>query len=389
MQTDLLHPSAAKGYVGGMIRACQIASEGAPLHSKNIEEYTAFCSFDMFSSVAFGEFPGLASGKSEQEENRKFCERSLSATGLILPMMTSLTELAKNGLGMKSELYSTFEKNFSVSRDIASLKLKNFQKRKENNELLNEFEKNSYSSLALDRFQASKGEEGAINEDDVAEIIVVGLVAALDTTSSLLNWCLFHLATNPEVQAELYREVSRNVAESGTDGLTESCFTKSNSVYLDALLRENHRITPPVAFNLTKQNRTSDVEIHGKTIPKDNTFFLDSRSAGMDPNFVKDPDTFDPSRWFESETKKRKGTPAEFLDHPLYREPFSAGARKCPGSRVANYEAKILLSQLVLDWKISLEDTGETAPKSWRDVSYFAGLTVQPEVPPLSFERRQ
>lgn len=39
MQKDLLNPVAAKGYVPAMIKACEIASKGAPLHAKNINKY--------------------------------------------------------------------------------------------------------------------------------------------------------------------------------------------------------------------------------------------------------------------------------------------------------------------------------------------------------------
>lgn len=214
-------------------------------------------------------------------------------------------------------------------------------------------------------------------------------MAALDTTSAMLNWSLLHLAMNQEVQEALHSEVSRNVANAGAGGLTEDCFTKSNNVYLDAFLRENHRVTPPIGFNLSKENIVDDVEIHGRTIPKGNMFLLDTRSVGLDPDFVEDPDIFDPEKWLKKGVQQRRGTPAEILDHPLYKEPFSAGARKCPGSRVANFEAKILLSQLVLDWKIAFADSGAPKPETWRDVNYMQGLTIQPDIPELSFKRRQ
>jgi len=391
IQSDLLHPSAAKGYVSGLIQACEIASEGAPLHAKKIPEYMAICSFDMFSSVAFGEFPGLASGKSDNEENREFCESTLAGLGVIFPLMINPIEKLKKSIGIPSELYQRFERNFSRSREIAHGKVQTFRRRKANGEFQNQFEETSYANLSIDRYLSKVGEEDALTEDEAAEMIVMGLIAALDTTSAVLNWTIIHLAMNPDVQEELHREVSKNVAESGdAGGLTPACFGKSNNVYLDAILRENHRITPPIVMNLGKENVSGDVEIHGRTIPKNNMFMLDSRSIGMDPAFVSNPDVFDPTRWFKDQVQNRRGTPAEVLDHPLYREPFSAGARKCPGSRVASYEAKILLSQLVLVWKISIADNSQyPKPKSWRDIDYFQGLTIQPEVPELSFERRK
>jgi len=388
MQTDLLSPDAAKGYVPGMIKACQTASQGAPLHANNINGYTAQCSFDMFSSIVFGEFPGLAGRGKKEEQDETFCTSSIAALELIIPMMTDPTERIQRKLGFKSKTYSTFEANFTIARKIASQKIENFKERKANGELQNDFEKNSYASLAIDRYLSSLGEEGALQEDEVGELIMVALVAALDTTSAMLNWCIVHLAMNPHVQEALFEEISSNVTEEGD--LTADYFSsKSKSAYLNALLRENHRITPPIALNLLKENVTDEVVIHDVTLPKQSIVMLDTRSLGMNPDVVEDPDTFDPKRWFDEENVKgRKGTPAEALDHPLYKEPFSAGARKCPGSRVANYEAKTMLSQLVLDWKISLAPDGNKI-QSWRDVPYFNGLTVQPTVPELSFEKRQ
>ncbi len=67
---------------------------------------------------------------------------------------------------------------------------------------------------------------------------------------------------------------------------------------------------------------------------------------------------------------------------------ISAGAKRCAGSRVANYEAKAMLLQLVLDGKFSLALDGNKF-KNWRDVSYFNGLTLQPTVCELLFEKRQ
>mmetsp|Transcript_11169 Transcript_11169/g.23142 ORF Transcript_11169/g.23142 Transcript_11169/m.23142 type:complete len:503 (+) Transcript_11169:97-1605(+) len=317
IQSDLLHPASAKGYASGIIKASQMASEGAPKHAKNVSEYMAYSSFDMFSSVAFGEFPGIATGKGKHEEDEKFCKSTLGGLGLILPLIKNPFELALKKIGIKTKLYSEFERNFGTAREIAHEKVKRFRKRKANDELQDDFEDNSYANLSIDRQLSAVGQEDALREDEAAEMIVVGLVAAVDTTSALLNWTITHLALNPDVQEELYKEISQNVANVGAGTLTVDCFGKSNNVYLDAVLRENHRMTPPIAFNLNKENVMDDVEIHGTIIPKGSMFMLDSRSVGMDPSFVKDPDVFDPSRWLKDAVESRHGTPAKILDHPL------------------------------------------------------------------------
>lgn len=68
---------------------------------------------------------------------------------------------------------------------------------------------------------------------------------------------------------------------------------------------------------------------------------------------VSDPDQFKPDRWLPEAVEARKGTPAAMLDHPFFKGPFSEGARKCPGSRVAKSESLCLLvAQLILDWEM-------------------------------------
>ena len=110
--------------------------------------------------------------------------------------------------------------------------------------------------------------------------------------------------------------------------MTEDVLTKASSPYLHAIMRENHRLTPPVPISITKDNATGDVEVHGVTFAKGSKFVLDARSAGMDPIILGTDrvNTFEPERWLDYAVQKRVGTPAEILDHPLYRDSFSAGA---------------------------------------------------------------
>eukprot|EP00041_Stephanoeca_diplocostata_P017130 m.340910 g.340910 ORF g.340910 m.340910 type:complete len:96 (-) comp20603_c0_seq14:2348-2635(-) len=87
-----------------------------------------------------------------------------------------------------------------------------------------------------------------------------------------------------------------------------------------------------------------------------------------------------------AQVNARKGTVAEVVDHPLLRAPFSAGARMCPGSRVADLEVLLLAAQLVRDYKITLADPTIT---QLSDIPYQTKLTIQPQDHMhLNFERR-
>ena len=64
--------------------------------------------------------------------------------------------------------------------------------------------------------------------------------------------------------------------------------------------------------------------------------------------------------------------------------PFSQGARKCPGSRVANLEGHALLAQWVLDWKMELP-----AGLHFSDVPYDLQTVHTAQLPAIQFTPRQ
>jgi cytochrome P450 len=216
----------------------------------------------------------------------------------------------------------------------------------------------------------------------LVELIDISLIAAIDTTSSLLSWNIMHLAMNQDVQDKLRTELVETVAKHG--GLNSQALKKSSSPYLHAVIRESHRLTPAAPITCMKENSLSEVEIHGTVVPMGSLFCMDAFSVGMDPEFVRDPKGFRPERWLPDAVESRKGTPSEIIDHGFYKDPFSQGSRKCPGSRVASNEVLIMVSQLILDWKIS----APSRFKSVDDVDYMLHGMIHPKLPKLEFTSR-
>ncbi|KAL7546599.1 hypothetical protein ACHAWF_009933 [Thalassiosira exigua] len=102
----------------------------------------------------------------------------------------------------------------------------------------------------------------------------------------------------------------------------------------------------------------------------------------MNPDLIDDPEEFRPKRWCQDAVEVRKGTRREVVDHPFLATPFSQGARRCPGSRVASNEILVMLSQLVLDWKIS------SPISELRDIEHRQRTTLEAKLPNLKFEAR-
>ena len=188
------------------------------------------------------------------------------------------------------------------------------------------------------------------------------------------------MALNPNVQNELYKELSEAVRETGGQ-LTAKTFEKKMTPLLHNVMRESYRLTPPFGSVAFKRASKSDVEIHGEHFPKDSLFVLGNRYN--DPNFIADAKEFKPERWLPKAVEGRKGTPLELMDHAIYRDSFGQGARRCPGSRVATNEVLSMIAQLVLDYEIV------SPVQTLDEISYDMTALVTPIIPPLKFLPRR
>ena len=389
LQTDLLSPQSSKQYILGMVQSAEIASQAISNFSsdenchilQDINEYFNRCAFDMFHSLMFGELSKTADlSSSATEENKEFCLNAVNSLNLMIyQMMTPHENVLGNMLGIQTKTYKEMGRTFEKLFATAERKYRLFRHKFDTDyDSMTALEKNSYLAQAIQR----QKEDPSVTEDQLMEIIKLMLSAAVDTTASPMAWNLCHLAANQDVQSRLYNELSAAIEKTGS--INEEFLKQSTCPYLHAVIRESHRLTPATPIALNKENALSDLEIHGSIIPKDSMITFDNYSLGVDPEYMEDPTVFRPERWLKDAVDARKGTKAEALDHPFYKAPFSQGSRQCPASRVATNEIFILISQLVLDWKI----TAPSNIKCFEDMEYTVGLMIIPNLPKLEFERR-
>ena len=104
----------------------------------------------------------------------------------------------------------------------------------------------------------------------------------------------------------------------------------------------------------------------------------DEKLAG--PN----PQVFDPDRFCDAAVAARKGTRAEFLDHPMACKPFGHGARMCVGSRIAKLEFTSLICRLIQDYSISMDGEANAGKDPIR-LSHTT--TIEYPAPTLSVDR--
>lgn len=386
LQTDMLNPKSAKGFVPAIVVAAEYASNAADLitEGNNLDNYFNICAFDMFNSFMFGEFSKCAdprtSGKSASEENRLYCSHVTEATSLLSRVTMSPYEILMHKIGIETRDLSTFVEHSSKIRNIAFEKIERFMQNKAEGKL-NGYEEASYLSLAIDRQKA----EQTITVEEMKSLCNMALSAAVDTTSTTVKWNIIHLALNQEVQRKLYDELHMNLESSNKQRLDADVISKSVSPYLHHIIRESHRLTPVLAL-MVKTN-SQGIDIHGENMEKGSVLRLDRYAIGINPKIVDKPYEFIPERWIPDAVKERSGSEKEVLDHILLKEPFGQGQRRCPGSRVATNETLVMIAQLVLDWEISIQP--DSGVKSLKDIEYNLELTIVPKMPGMKFKRRK
>jgi len=391
LQTGMLDPVAARGFLPGIVLAAESASSVAPLHSHNVNEYMNYTAFDMFCSFMFGKQMNTTSTsvstdptvRGENKENEQFVIAALGVFEKTNAMNLFPLEflMAKFFPWYKTTKYQALQDDWDTVRDIGLRLIYDFVDRYDRDEL-DEMEKASYLAGAIER----QRESNDITRDEMAELCLIALFVGVDTTSSVTAWNLVHLALNPECQEKLHAELMESLNAKGSNGgtrLNADVIGKKVSPYLHLCFRESHRATPAFSAAMWKGNSHNEVEIHGETLPQGS--MVQMGHISYDEDYIDEPKQFRPERWTAEGVASRKGTKSEVLDHPFMRDPFSQGARRCPGSRVATNEVQAMISQLVLDWKISFTDENIN---SLDDITYDAG-PIKPIIPELKFEPRR
>ena len=201
-----------------------------------------------------------------------------------------------------------------------------------------------------------------ISQDEATEMYMMLTFAAADTTSSLINNVLTHLARNLDVQDKLRAELQSELG--GQDYNVANGGTKLP--YLEQILKENQRLTPSLGFTNVKSKIPRDLVINGYNIPAGTTVIFSTMGIANDERLAgPNPQSFDPDRFSPDNVAVRKGTRAEFLDHPVACKPFGFGARMCVGSRIAKLEYTALICRLIQDYKITMNEE-RSAPERMR-----------------------
>lgn len=223
-----------------------------------------------------------------------------------------------------------------------------------------------------------------MTDEEVLSQMPTFLAAGHDTTSTTLQWVLYALSQNPNVQSRLRSELRTVVVPNtySTEPLDKATLNALNSLpYLDAVIRETLRLYSPVS-GISRTAVCDDVihlekpfvDLHGVLrdtirIPKGHTVMIPFSALHRSPT-IWGPDAlvFRPDRWLGSGPGPLAAAIPGVFSNLLA---FSGGPRSCIGWRFSLLETKVFLHVLVTS--LHFAPTGQI-------ILQKAGVIMRPQV---------
>jgi cytochrome P450 family 3 subfamily A len=168
-----------------------------------------------------------------------------------------------------------------------------------------------------------------LNDREIVGQALIFMLAGYETTSVLMSFFFYVMATEPMVQEKVYDEIRQ---ELGDDEVTHEKLSQLQ--YLDMVINETLRMYPP--FIRFDRVASQNYQLGNYQIPKGCVINVPVYPIHHDPNSWPEPEKFIPERFSPGEKAKR---------HPMAFLPFGDGPRNCVGMRFALLEAKIAMAK--------------------------------------------
>lgn len=194
----------------------------------------------------------------------------------------------------------------------------------------------------LDILLSARDDSGeGLTDQEIRDEVDTFMFAGHDTTASAMMWTLYALAKYPKMQQEVRDELNDILAEKSSveyDDLPKLQFTTR-------FLKESLRMFSPVPA--VNRRLAEPVTIEGVTFPAETVIDILPYSLHHNPAVWENHNEFDPDRFLTERFAEKD--PFSFL-------PFSAGQRNCIGQHFAMNEIKVVVTQAVRRFEISLDN---------------------------------
>jgi len=193
----------------------------------------------------------------------------------------------------------------------------------------------------LDMLLHAQYEDGTTmtNEQLIDEILIL-FVAGHETTANALTFTLKLLAQNKDILKQVESEIEEVKAKNLTPLQNISQLN-----YTTCCIEESLRLYPPAW--ITDRVNIEDDTFEGYHVKKGTIIGASIYELHRNKAYWKDPEIFNPERFFE---ENRKNIMPYFM-------PFGAGPRLCIGNNFAMYEMILTVNAIIKKFDISTDNT--------------------------------
>ncbi|XP_053465015.1 thromboxane-A synthase isoform X1 [Nycticebus coucang] len=179
-----------------------------------------------------------------------------------------------------------------------------------------------------------------LSVDEVVGQAFIFLIAGYEIVTNTLSFATYLLATNPDCQEKLLKEVDLFQEKHAAP---EYCSLQEGLPYLDMVIAETLRMYPP-AFRFTRE-AAQDCEVLGQHIPAGTVLEMAVGALHHDPEHWPSPEIFNPERFTDEAQQQRQ---------PFTYLPFGAGPRSCLGVRLGLLEVKLTLLHVLSKFRFQV-----------------------------------
>lgn len=188
--------------------------------------------------------------------------------------------------------------------------------------------------FARDSEPTSEKFSRTLQQDELRDEIKTFLAAGHETTATWCYWVVFALMKYPDVQQKVYEDICKHAPSNNNEMITLDAMEPMT--YFEAFMKEVLRFYAPIPrmFRLNEKEET----FRGWTIPPKTMIAIPVLMLHRSEKYWDKPEEFLPERWLGPEPPH---------SHPYAFLPFSLGPRHCIGYKFAEFEAKLMMCNLI------------------------------------------
>lgn len=230
-----------------------------------------------------------------------------------------------------------------------------------------------------------------MTDQEIANLLIGVLMGGQHTSAATSAWFLLHLAERPELQEELYQEVTSVLAPKGGKLEDLSYDDLQKMPLVTNVIKETLRIHMPLHSIFRKVMKPLVVPNTKYVVPAGHHVLVSPGYAQTNDKYFPNAAKFDPHRWDDASAQTSTGDDtidygfgavSKGVSSPYL--PFGGGRHRCIGEQFAYVQLGTILATYVFNLKWTFEE-GATVP----DVDYTSMVTLPQEPAKIKWVKRE